>query len=344
MRGTVQVPIPGGRLSRRAVVGGLAGLSFATACDGLPGLRPPRRTARIGYLSGGSQAVGMPLFEAFQDGLIELGWVPGDNLAVVTRFADGDTDRLAAFITEFVGEHFEVLVGGGSTAVEPLVAAAPHSQPIVILHVTDPVGAGLVASLAQPGGNVTGTTSSLAGGLDAKRIEILIELVPQLRRIGYLTNLTTQTAILNARAADSAARASGIEFRVIDVRRIEEIEPSFAALAAWPADAVLVQSFSPFSNATQQIVETAAWHGLPTGYAVRQWVERGGLLYFGPNDPSVYKRGAYFVNRILLGAKPADLPVEQPSNFELIINRTTASALGLTIPPAVAAQVTDWVQ
>jgi putative ABC transport system substrate-binding protein len=336
-------------LSRRAFVGGLAelsasvaGLSFATACDGLPGLRPPRRTARIGYLSAGFQAVNNADFVAFQDGLIELGWVPGDNLTLVARFAETDTERLAAFIGEFLGEHLDVLVAGGSTAAEPL-AAATRWQPIVFLYVTDPVGAGLVASLAQPGGNVTGTSSGLAGGLDGKRIEILIELVPQLRRLGYLTNLASQTAVLNARGAESAARAVGVEFRLADVRRTEEIDPSFGALAAWPADAVLVQTFSPLQGAMQQTVDAAARYRLPAAYPFRQWGERGGFLSFGADDRAVYKRGAYYVDRILRGAKPADLPVEQPSKFELVVNRATAQALGLSIPPEVAAQVTEWV-
>jgi putative ABC transport system substrate-binding protein len=337
-------------LSRRALLACLAGvgaslggMAVASACLPLSGQTSPKLTARIGYLFAGDEPGHKRALDAFRDGLRELGWLESDNLTLIVKYADNMDDHVVALAEELAGAKLDLLVGAGITASERLAAATP-STPVVVLYVSDPVANGLVASLARPGGNVTGTASGVARDLSTKQIELLAQLAGGLSRLGYVTNLSSRSAVNFAMTVETTARAVGADLRVVDVRREEEIEPAFAALAVWQPSAVFVQNLVPLTSAMQQTAEAAAQHRLLTGYTARAFVEAGGLVAYGADARAAYRRGAYYVDRILHGAKPGDLPVEQPTAYELVINRTAAEQLGLSIPPEVAAQVTEWVQ
>src|SRR4029077_16917558 len=263
----------------------------------------------------------------------ELGNVEGKNIVIEWRFAEGKADRLPSLAAELVGLKVEVIVTSGPAATR----AAKESKvtiPIVTAQDPDPVGNGLVASLARPGGNITGL-STLAPEISGKRLELVKEIVPRLSRVAVLGSSTTPGNAQALREMELAARALGVQLQYLDVRGAKDIEPAFRAATKGRADALLVLQSPVFINERAQLAELAVKSRLPVIYDRREFVDDSGLICYGKNFADLSRHAATYVDKILKGAKPADLPVEQPTKFELIINMKTAKQIGLSIPPNV---------
>ena len=319
----------------------LAG-SLCLAAAGVARAQQAARGPQIGYLEPGAMPAGDPLFEAFRQGLRDRGWVEGQSIAIEVRAADGRYQRLPDLAAELVRLKVDVLFAVGTPAA---VAAqrATRTVPIVIGRVADPVGSGLVASLARPGGNITGWTH-LGRELREKLLDLLKEAVPDATRIGVLWNPANPNHGPSLKSIEAAAQTLGVELQLTGVQKAEEIEGVFASLARQRAQALIVFQDGMFLARGPQIIALAARSRLPTMYATTELVRAGGLMGYGVNLIEMYRHGASFVDRILRGAKPGDLPVEQPTKFELVINLRTAKALGLTIPPAVLARADEVIQ
>ena len=291
--------------------------------------------ARIGYLSPGSATPGpLAYHDEFQRGLRELGYVEGKNIIIEYRFADGKFDRLADLAMELVKLHVDVIV---SVVTQASLAAknATSTIPIVMVSVGDPVGAGLVASLARPGANMTGT-SAMTSGVVGKSLELLKQTLPTVSPVAVLWNPNNpvfQGEILQE--TERAAAKLGLELKTFGVRAPDEFDRTFAAMASARATSLLVLPDPLFSTYTARIADLAVKNRLPAMYGLREDVAAGGLLAYGPKYADLYRRAASYVDKILKGAKPADLPVEQPTTFEFVINLNTARTLGLGIPPRV---------
>jgi putative tryptophan/tyrosine transport system substrate-binding protein len=280
--------------------------------------------------------------EAIRQGLRELGYVEGRNLVIEARFAQGMHDRLPALAAELVRLNVAVIVVDG-TATTAVAKAATTTIPIVFTLAGDPVGSGLVASLARPGGNVTGL-SSLTGELSGKQLQLLKEAVPPLTRVAILYNPVNPatTAMLNN--AKAAARALAVEVQPLAVRELDTLTSTFSVMREERADAFLALS-DPILNTQQAtLLDLAARNRLPAMYTTRDWAEAGGLMAYGPSFTDNFRRAATFVDKMLKGAKAADLPVEQPTKFELVINLKTAKALGLTIPQSVVLRADQVIE
>jgi putative ABC transport system substrate-binding protein len=278
---------------------------------------------------------------AFVQRLRELGWIEGSTVATEVRWAEGRAERLAEIATEFVRLKVDVIV---THSALPVLAAKEATSiiPIVFAVAAEPVGTGLVASLARPGGNVTGLAlqqTELAG----KRLELLRDVVPGLRRLAILANIGNPATALEMGEVQVAARTLGLEVVPLEIRRAEDIAPGLDALKG-RADALYVWG-DPLVFAHRIRINTLAQGArLPTMYAVREHVEAGGLMSYGPNFPDLFRRAANYVDRILRGAKPADLPVEQPTKFDFVINLTTAKTLGLEVPPTLLARADEVIE
>ena len=295
--------------------------------------------ARIGYLRSGSMADAMKYGEALRHGLRDLGYVEGQNLTIETRAADGQYERLASLAAELIRLPVDVIVAGGSVAIRA-ARQATSTIPIVMAVSTDPVGAGLVASLARPGGNVTGLSLGAGGQFAGKWVELLKEIVPGVSRVTALWDPSSRPHVLSfIRAAEEATQAAGLRLHQVQAQHVKEIDGAFAGMRG--AEALIVLPSVQFSGQRKRIVELAAKHRLPTIYEHREFVDVGGLVSYGPNLMAVVQRAAYYVDRILKGAKPADLPVEQPRQFELILNRKAARALGLTLSPSLLSRADE---
>ena len=298
------------------------------------------RVPRVGFLSPGT-AVSAPT-EAFRQGLRELGYVEGQNLTVEYRWGDGDAARLPALAAELVRLRVDVLV----TTSNPAILAATQatrSIPIVFTASSDPVATGLVASLAHPGGNVTGL-SLVTPELSGKRLQLLREALPQLTRVALLWDAGHVGMADRVRETETAARQLGVTLRVEWVQDPAGLDRAFAALAQARPDAFLT-TVEPFTvRHRQRIVEFAAQHRLPAMYEEREFVDAGGLMAYGPSLAANYRRAATYVDKLLKGAKPADLPVEQPTKFELVLNLKTAKALGLTIPQSILLRADEVIR
>ena len=298
--------------------------------------QPAAKVYRIGNLHPGSPLLTPHLWEAFRQGLHELGYVESQNLVIENRYAEGSEERLRDLAAELVRLQVDVLVAGGAAAIR----AAQHATrtiPIVMAAAgDDPVRQGFVASLAHPGGNITGL-SFLGEELPGKRLELLKETVPQSTRIAVLVNPAYPAYATTMRNLAGAAQALGLHLHVVEVHRVDELAPAFAALTQTRADAVVVIPDAVLLNTARGgvVAELAAMHRLPVMYGWREWVEAGCLLSYGPSRPRMYRRAALYVDKILKGAKPAELPVEQATPFELVINLKTAQALGITMPPSL---------
>ena len=286
----------------------------------------------IGYLASLSEAADRPRRAAFVQRLVELGWVEGRNVRIEYRWADGGVERATEIAPEFVRLNVDVIVTSGTA----MVAAAKQATsviPIVFAAAGDPVGTGLVASLARPGGNVTGLslqTTDTAG----KRLELLREVVPGLHRLGILANIGSAGAALEMHETEATARALGLEATILEIRRAEDIAPAVEALKG-RAEALYVV-VDPLVSANGIRINTLALGArLPTMHVYRELVEAGGLMSYGPDFSDMARRAAEIVDKVLRGAKPADIPVEQPTKFELVINLKTAKTLGLTVPQAL---------
>src|SRR5690242_17726092 len=294
-----------------------------------------RRPVRIGRLTPLSVEADSPHIEAFKQGMRALGWAEGTTFTVETRFADGKGERLPALAAELVRQRVDLILTGSSPGA--LAARqATATIPIVIVTTGDPVHDGLVTSLARPGGNVTGVTA-LGQTLDLKRLELLKEAVPRLSRVAVLVNpasfYTTQYSAALESEKDAATHALGLALRVFEARQASELEPAFAAMAREHMEALLVQTNPLFITHRKRIVELAARRRLPAVYGGRDYVDAGGLMFYGASLASMYRQAAAYADKTLKGARPADLPVEQPTKLELVINVKTAKALRLTIPP-----------
>ena len=293
----------------------------------------PTKVPRIGYLSSDSPSTIAVRIEAFRQGLRELGNVEGKNIVIEWRFAEGKADRLPGLAAELVRLKVDVIVTSGPAATRA-AKEATSTIPIVTAQDPDPVGNGLVASLARPGGNITGL-STLAPEISGKRLELVKEIVPRLSRVAVLGSSTTPGNAQALRESELAARALGVQLQYLDVRDAKDIEPAFRAATKGRADAVLVLQSPVFVNERTQLADLAVKSRLPVIYDRREFVDDGGLICYGTNFADLSRRAATYVDKILKGAKPADLPVEQPTKFELVINLKAAKQIGVTIPPNV---------
>jgi len=295
----------------------------------------------IGFFASATSETQGRLVAAFVQRLRELGWIENRTVAIEYRWAEGRPERFAEIAAEFVRLEVNVIVTPATAAV---VAAKQATSviPIVFGAAGDPVGTGLVASLARPGGNVTGLsmqTPDLAG----KRLEVLREVVPRLRRLAILVNVGNPVSLLELGEVQAAARTLGLEFHTLEIRRAEDIAPAFKALEG-RAQALYVSPDALVITNRARIQTLAMGVRLPTMHGSRDYVEAGGLMSFGANFPDQYRRSADYVDKILRGAKPADIPVEQPTKFDLIINLTTAKALGLDVPDSLLARADEVIE
>jgi putative ABC transport system substrate-binding protein len=313
---------------------GLLAAPFATDAQ------QPRKLYRIGYLETG---VVRPLpWGAFRERLRELGYIEGQTVAFEVRWGDGQLDRLPKLAAELVRLKVDVIVTAGSPAARA-AKNATTSIPIVMATGGDPVGLGLVASLARPGGNVTGLTT-LSRELSGKRLEMLREALPRVTRMAILWHRTSDIDALTKRETEAAAQTLGIPLKAHGVDGPDDFDRVLNAIVADRAGAVLVATSPMFFGHRRLLAELALKHRLPTIFAFREYAEAGGLIAYGPSYTELFQRAAAYVDNILRGAKPADLPVEQPTTFELSINLKTAKALGLTLPPAVLTRAGEIIQ
>jgi putative tryptophan/tyrosine transport system substrate-binding protein len=296
----------------------------------------PGKVPRIGFLIASSPSAIAPRMDAFREGLRELGYVEGKNIVIEPRYANGKSDHLPALAAELVGLKVDVIVSSGPTATRP-AKGATSTIPIVMTFDDDPVGSGFVASLARPGGNITGL-STLSPELSGKQLELLKEIVPKLSRVTVIGTSARQGTAQALKEMELAAGALKVKLQFLDVQNPKDIELAFRAASKGRADALLVLQSPVFNSHRAEIAELAIKHRLPATYPRREFVEDGGLMSYGVNFLDLDRRAAAYVDKILKGTKPADLPVEQPKKFDFIINLKAAKQIGLTIPPNVLAR------
>jgi putative tryptophan/tyrosine transport system substrate-binding protein len=324
-----------GRRELLAALGGAAAWPLAARAQ------QPGKLPTIGFLVSGTPSSHGQWVAAFVRRLHELGWIEGRTVAIEYRWAEGRTERAAEIATEFVGRKVDVIV---TSATAPVVAAKQATSviPIVFAAAGDPVASGLVASLARPGGNITGLSIQQTD-VAAKRLELLREVVPGLSRLAILANLGSPAAVLEMREVQATARTLGLEVITLEIQRGEDIASAFKALKG-RADALYV-AIDPLVNTHRIRINTLALATrLPTMHGAREGVEAAGLMSYGPNLPDLFRRAAEFVDKILRGAKPADIPVEQPRKFDFVINLTTANALGLDVPATLLARADEVIE
>jgi putative ABC transport system substrate-binding protein len=288
----------------------------------------------IGFLSSRSPGESEHLVTAFRAGLKEAGYVEGENVQIAFRWADGEYGRLPSLAADLLGRRVSLIVAAGGPASPQAAKGVTSSTPIVFTGVDDPVTRGLVRSLGHPGGNVTGV-ALFADTLGPKRLELLRELLPNARRVALLVNPTYQAAESYSRKLEAAARTTGQQILLFKVANRDGFEAAFSKIAQQQANAIIVQAEPFFDSQRDQLVKLAARHRLPTVYGFREYAAAGGLMSYGTNIADAYRQAGLYTGRILKGEQPADLPVMEPSTFELVINLKTAKALGLTIPSSL---------
>jgi putative tryptophan/tyrosine transport system substrate-binding protein len=288
---------------------------------------------RIGVLHPGAPPTSAHFAAAFTEGLREHGYVEGKNIVVERRFGEAQPELISNIAVELVRLKVDVIVTSTDVGVAA-VKRQTRTIPIVMANSTDPVGTGFVASLARPGGNVTGL-SSFAPEMSAKGLEFLTQVVPGLSRVGIVWDPEVRGAVFVYKEAESAARSLHLQLQSVEVSRADDVDGAFSALRTGRAEAVMVAPSSLTFRNRDQIARLAQRNRLPTVYGLREYVDAGGLMAYGPNYANGWRRAATYVDKILKGAKPGELPVEQPTKFELVINLKTAKALGLTIPPSL---------
>lgn len=321
-----------------ALLGGAAvGLPFDTYAQ------QANKVWRVGYLDGGSEPARRPMLTALLRRMAELGYTEGHNLAYLTRFADGHFERLPGLARELVASEPDVILAA-TTPGATTAKAATDSLPIVFVAVADPIGVGLVQSLSRPGANVTGITN-IGAELTAKRLEILKEIVPRALRVAVLVNPDDPNAMPQLQSAAAASRKLGIELRPIaEIRRVEDLEPAFGRSLQEGA-AAAIRMLDPLATIlAQKTAEEAVKYRLPVIYPFRYNVAAGGLASYGTDLPAQFGQAADLIDKVLKGVKPSDLPVEQPTKFELVINLKTAKALGLTVPQSILARADEVIE
>jgi len=301
----------------------------------------PPKLPTIGFLGANTRLVDSQRLAGFVERLRELGWIENRTVAIEYRWGEGRNERFAQFAAEFVRRNVDVIVTGGTASVIA-VKQATSTIPIVFATAGDPVGTGLVTSLAKPGGNVTGLSAQVPD-LVGKRLELLREVVPGLRRLAILTNIGNPVIVLERDEIRTTAHTIGLEAITMEIQRAEDIAPAFEALKGG-ADALYVPADPLIFTNLVRINSLALGARLPTMHGSREYVEAGGLMSYGPNFPDLYRRAADYVDKILRGAKPADLPVEQPTKFDLVLNLTTAKVLGLTIPESFLLRADEVIE
>jgi putative ABC transport system substrate-binding protein len=319
-----------------ALIGGAAAWPLAARAQ------QAGRVRRIGVLESVSVMLNAANYDALRQGLRELGYVEGRNLVIEYRSADGRTGRFPDLAAELVRRDVDLIITRGT----PAALAAKNvtaTIPIVMAASSDPVGTHLVVSLARPGGNLTGL-SSVVSDLYGKRVELLKEMVPTAAVIANFFNLSNPASPLELKETETATRSLGLRSLRFDVRNGDDIRRAFDAADREPGVALVVQPDGVLQQHRETITELAAKHRLPAIYAAREFIDAGGLALYGVSYPDLYRRAATYVDRIFKGAKPADLPIEQPTRFELVINLKTAKALGLKIPPTLLARADDVIE
>jgi putative tryptophan/tyrosine transport system substrate-binding protein len=324
------------RFLRRTVA--LAGLGLLSACGIQPPRAQPAKVPRIGYL--GADSPGNPNTEAFLEGLREFGYVDGRNVVIEWRFAEGRDERLPQLAAELVGLSVDLVLAAGPIATRTAKDAS-RTLPIVMCFPGDPIGLGLIASLDHPGGNITGI-ASLTTELNAKRLELFAESLPGVSRVAVIWDANATPSVRPPLTA--AGRSLGLQLEYQDVRAPEDLGRALEAASGRRAEALSVADSAMFSTHRQQIAELAASRRLPSTGAGKAFAEAGALLTYGARLPDMYRRAASSVDKVLKGANPADLPVERPTTFDVVINLRTAQALGLTIPESVLVQATEVIQ
>jgi putative tryptophan/tyrosine transport system substrate-binding protein len=327
-------------MKRRAFITLLGGAAAMPSFLWPRAARAQQKPPTIGFLGPASASAMSAWTAAFVQRLRELGWIEGRTIAIEYRWGDGRADRLPEIAAEFVRLKVDVIVTTGTPV--PVLKEATSTIPIVFTIANDPIASGLVKGLSRPGGNVTGL-SQLAADLGGKRLELLREVVPDLRRVATLSNVGNAVTASEIIQVLEAARTLGLEVVNSEIRRPEEITPAIESLKG-RADAIYVQA-DPLMNTNRVRISTLALGArLPTLGGIREYVEAGGLMSYGPNFPDLFRRAAEYVDKILRGAKPADIPVEQPTKFDLVFNLTTAKVLGLKVPEAFLLRADEVIE
>jgi ABC-type uncharacterized transport system substrate-binding protein len=326
-------------MDRRAFLAGSAALLAAPLAAEA---QQTGKVPRIGFLSPASSTTAPHVVEAFRQGLRDLGYVEGQNIVVEYRYANGKAEALPDLAAELVSLEVDVIVASGTPG--PLAAkSATKTIPIVMASAGDPVRTGLVASLARPGGNVTGL-STLTPDLGGKRLQFVKELLPGVARVAVLWNAANPYTVLLVREIEAAARTLRVQIQSLEVREPDDFQNVLPTAISGGAGALVVVDDPLTVSSRTRIVSFAAQHRLPAMYGFREFAEAGGLMAFGANLADLYRRAPVYVDKILKGAKPADLPVEQPTKFDLVINLKTAKALGLTVPPSLLARADQVIE
>ena len=320
----------------------LVALAVAGSVLPLAARTQPSKVFRIGFLGNSTAALEANLVSPFREGLRDRGYVEGRNVVVEYRWAEGNYGRFPKLVAELAALDVDLIVTAGTPASLAVKRVAP-TIPLVMVAVGDPVGTGLVESLAHPGGNATGLTS-IAPDLEGKRLELLSEIVPDLSSVSILWNPANPFHISAEKNARAAAKMLHIKVHSAAVRTAAEFDPAFESIASAHPGALIMLADRVFLHNRARIVEFAAHNRIPAVYAYRELVDAGGLMSFGPNYADMHRRAASYVDRILKGAKPGDLPIELPTKFELVINLNAAKALGLTIPRTVLLRADEVVQ
>jgi ABC-type uncharacterized transport system substrate-binding protein len=306
--------------------------------------QPAGRVYRVGYLSIGSREQTLHFIKAFEEGLRSLGYRVGENVIIEYRFANGEMERLPANAADVVRLGVDIIVATGTNPITVAAMKATTTIPIVMITGLDPVSAGLVASLARPGGNVTGLAVDAGGEILGKRFELLKETLPNLSRLGILWNPDVAFTRTRQTSMAETARTLGLTLVPVEARGLDALEQAFATMVRERAQAFVMQGDSVLFNYRGQIAEMALRNRLPAASLQREYAEAGFLLTYGADIRDLYRRSTVFVDKIFKGAKPADLPVEQPTKFELVLNLKTAKALGLTIPPTLLQRADEVIE
>jgi ABC-type uncharacterized transport system substrate-binding protein len=328
-------------MNRRALITLLGGAT-AFAWPLKAGAQQSAKVPRVGFMGNSTEALEANLVGPFRVGLRELGYQEGQNIVIEYRWAEGKYERFPALIAELLAANVDVIVTAGTPA-SLAVKKATSSVPLVMIAVGEPVATGLVASLARPGGNITGVTS-ISPEIEGKRLELLREVVPGLSHIAVLWNAGSPVQVIQERETRVAAQALGMKMLSLGVRTLEEIEGAFATMLRQRPEALFVLADRLFLHHRKRIMDFAVQHRLPGVHAYRELVEVGGLMSYGPSYADMHRRAATYVVRILKGERPADLPVERPVKFELVLNLKAAKALGLEVPPTLLALADEVIE